>query len=294
MRALLVLLAALALLLAGCSSSPSSTSSSGKASSGASSTGPLGSHSSAPGGGSGGGSSSGGPTGSPSSGGSGGANHAPVITGFAASVATGPPPLAVNFTFVASDADHDALTWRLAFGDATTDATGSGVNATVKHTFSAVGNYTAKLTVGDGKAFANKTAVIHVASSGGTVTVTGDVKVNCSTACDGCDPAGMLCPGAPAPGGLGCASYASDMPGTDCTWFTIPASADGAPFTVTSTAGDPDIEFWDSCDYAGGASVSASLSVGPESGTIPSGTGCIVAWEFNLAPSGSTITLTYG
>jgi hypothetical protein len=74
-----------------------------------------------------------------------GTNSPPVISSASANPLTGPAPLAVSFSGVASDPDGDPLTFTWAFGDETT-ATG----ATASHTYTRGGQYTATLTVADG------------------------------------------------------------------------------------------------------------------------------------------------
>jgi len=64
----------------------------------------------------------------------------------------------VGFTATASDADGDALTYSWDFGDATPTST----SANPSHTYAAVGNYAAKVTVSDG----------HGGSANATVNVT--------------------------------------------------------------------------------------------------------------------------
>jgi len=45
-----------------------------------------------------------------------------------------------------------------------------------------------------------------------------------------------------------------------------------------------------------GNSLGVSEKSGPESGTVPDGTGCVIAREFNpiTPPAKSTLTFTYG
>lgn len=114
-----------------------------------------------------------GPTTSPSSGSS--ANEAPVPR-LSASALGGPAPFQVNFTLDATDADGDALSWTLAFGDGSSTATGSTTPATVAHNFTAMGNYTVTLTVSDGTASARallNLTVTEAASQDETANYTG-------------------------------------------------------------------------------------------------------------------------
>jgi endoglucanase len=75
-----------------------------------------------------------------------GGNHAPVAKA-TATPTSGAAPLVVAFdASTSTDADGDILSFAWAFGDATT-----GTGAKPSHTYSANGNYTAVVTVTDGK-----------------------------------------------------------------------------------------------------------------------------------------------
>ena len=93
----------------------------------------------------------------------GGSNRAPAINTFTVNKTTGLAPLKVSFRLNATDADKDALTYKLSFGDGSANATGSLPSGDVTHSYSLKGNFTAKLTVTDGKISANKTLVVAVA-----------------------------------------------------------------------------------------------------------------------------------
>ncbi|MEK6985399.1 MAG: PKD domain-containing protein [Candidatus Thermoplasmatota archaeon] len=100
-------------------------------------------------------------SGAPSSSGapaSSGSNAAPVITVFAANVTD----LSVTFSITATDANNDALTYVLSFGDATANVTGTLPTANVTHAFAAAGNYSAKLVVSDGKLSVNNTVLVQL------------------------------------------------------------------------------------------------------------------------------------
>jgi PKD repeat protein len=63
----------------------------------------------------------------------------------------GTAPLNVTFTIDGADEDGDELSWTLdADGDGTEDYNGTEVPSAIVHEFTAVGNYTALLTVTDG------------------------------------------------------------------------------------------------------------------------------------------------
>lgn len=88
------------------------------------------------------------------------ANAAPAITNFTAN-ASG---LNVTFTFAAMDSDNDTLTYTLAFGDNSTNATGSLANGTanVTYLFAAAGAYNITLVVSDGDLGANQTLSLNL------------------------------------------------------------------------------------------------------------------------------------
>jgi hypothetical protein len=93
-----------------------------------------------------------------------------------ASNATGSIPFNVTFHATGSDADGDSLTYSLSFGDGTAASTGTALPADIVHQYSVVGNFTAKLTVGDGKSEVNTTALVAAtaaAAAGGPQVVTG-------------------------------------------------------------------------------------------------------------------------
>lgn len=90
-------------------------------------------------------------------------NAAPTIGGFESNV-TG---LNVTFTFNATDADGDNLTYTLAFGGNETNATGALVNGTgnLTHAFAEAGLYNVTLTVSDGTLSANLTLALNLTAA---------------------------------------------------------------------------------------------------------------------------------
>ncbi len=174
---IVVLAVVLALALAGCVGTSDSSSSSNQTGTASGATTASGTSSQA-------GATSKAPTGSastsssaPTSSGAPAANRAPSITLLAADVTAGAAPLAVSLALNATDADKDALTYTLGFGDGTADATGALPSGNVTHTFAAAGNYTVKFTVSDGKVTVNKTLLVTAiaATGGASVTLTGTV-----------------------------------------------------------------------------------------------------------------------
>lgn len=78
-------------------------------------------------------------------------NAAPVISGASVSPETGGLPLAVTFTATVSDAEGDAMTYLLNFGDGTTvgGTVGAGGLISVPHTYTTDGRFSVSLTVHD-------------------------------------------------------------------------------------------------------------------------------------------------
>ena len=97
-----------------------------------------------------------------------GANRPPVAKG-AATPAQGAAPLGVQLSSAGSaDPDGDALTVTWAFGDGTPGASG----ATVAHTYTAAGQYTARVTVTDGRGGSDTTLVAITVGTPPVVTIT--------------------------------------------------------------------------------------------------------------------------
>jgi hypothetical protein len=150
------------------------------------------------------------------------------------------------------------------------------------------------LVVDDGELFGIKTILIVVEGgvAAGTLQVLiGQVTADCSAGCE------AVLVG--EPGALGCRSFNSGVYGLDCVAFAL-ADVAGKQYTLTSSAGDPDAEFFDMCavDTEGPGAPSSTgrgFSSGPEGGTVPAGTGCVVVWEFNtVTPDApSVLTFTY-
>ena len=203
---------------------------------------------------------------------------------------TGDLPLNVTFVLNATDNDGDALAWILDFGD---NATQNGSfpatlgnaskpfahHANVTHTYAAAGSYNATLRLSDGKATTNVT--LNLTLVAGTPFTQFVAEGTPDLSCTQCSEAG-------ANTGLG---YRAGINELDSFFVEIPADAAGQPFTVTSSGGDPDVSFRDSC-ASSGAAVESFNADGPESGLVPAGALCALMWEY--AEPGSTITLTIG
>jgi hypothetical protein len=196
-----------------------------------------------------------------------------------------------TFTLNGTDPDGDALTWHLAFGDGNS-TNGTSVPATLDHNYTAPsGNLTVHYTLTDGKSPVTYNVTLNMTGGGAPAFVfTGAVAQSCAGPCELGTPVGS--PPIPLPGAGGCVDFYADKAGTFCIWTELPAGLVGKAFTLTSTSGDPDAEFFDSCDAAMGASVGTFYNAGQEAGAVPAGAGCAIVWEANDGPS--TLTLTVG
>ncbi len=138
-----------------------------------------------------------------------GTNHAPVINVFTVNKTAGTFPLAVQFKMNATDQDKDALTFKLNFGDGTTELTGSLPRGNITHTFTTKANFTVKFTATDGKLSVNKTVKVTVTAPAATTsTVTQDESASNLVAANQCqafhfgDPVEMMFALTPGTGGL--------------------------------------------------------------------------------------------
>ncbi|MEA3411030.1 MAG: PQQ-dependent sugar dehydrogenase [Pseudomonadota bacterium] len=93
-------------------------------------------------------------------------NRPPVITQATASTESGPGPLPVTFTGVATDAENDSLAYHWVFGDGA-EADG----AIVTHTYSGNGTFTAFLQVTDGTTTVASNSLQIAVGSGPQVTI---------------------------------------------------------------------------------------------------------------------------
>jgi PKD repeat protein len=185
-------------------------------------------------------------------------NHAPTAS-LVANNATGSIPFNVTFTLGGTDADEDAMTYTLAFGDGSADATGSTLPAEVQHTYSLEGNFTVLFTVSDGTASSNQTVVVQALV--GTVAAGQSVDFAYTA-----DPAG--CADAPSKMVFGTPAAGK----TWAEWAVDPATV-GHPFTAVFTGANPlliigQVAFYDATDSNMDASVTGTS---PLAGTVPEG-----------------------
>lgn len=217
------------------------------------------------------------------------ANRAPTGS-ISASAASGAIPLTVNFTLSGSDPDGDTLAWTLLFGDGASDD-GAALPATVSHDYTAAGNFTAELTLSDGKAQSSYEVTITVAGAGAPQTLFTFTE---ATSAPGNPFISLEIPGVGWCGATCCAGFDAGMSGVDCVFVELPAGLDGHAFTATSDAGDPDVEFWATCDASELFSVADFRNVGPETGVVPGGAACLIMWDNAVPPTAPTFpTFTF-
>lgn len=221
------------------------------------------------------------------SGSSGNGTGQPPAATLSANLTQGAAPLNVTFTINATDADGDALAWSLDFGDGSAASNGTSANGTVtmalNHTFSA-GNHTAFLNVTAGGANATSNVTIAVVGgAGGAVLV--DETLNVIFGCEACtDGEGDIIP---------CIGLGAGRNEGDCAWVVLTPEAAGRTFTVTGTSpspvpnddindANPDIAILSACDIDATVLLfQAAETDADETGTVPAGGGCLVAWDYD-------------
>jgi PKD repeat protein len=214
-----------------------------------------------------------------------GTGSAPTAT-LSANLTEGSAPLNVTLSVNATDADGDALSWSLDFGDGSAPANGTSANGTVAttlvHAFAA-GNHTAVLNVTSGGATATANVTITVLAGAGGVLI--DETLHVIFGCELCtDGEGEAIP---------CIGLGAGRNEGDCAWVVLPADAAGRTFTVTGTSpspvpvddfndANPDIAVLSACDIEASVLLfQAGDTDGDETGVIPAGAGCLVAWDYD-------------
>ena len=196
------------------------------------------------------------------------ANRAPSSTVTAAPTA-GSVPLTVNFTLGGADADGDALSWTLSFGDGSANATGTALPGNATHSYAAAGLYNATLTVSDGKLSSSSTVAINAtagaaAGGGNTQSTAGEWVTGSALSC-GQYADGVFDPYQETP-----------LEGVEFSKFDIVPGTIGKAFLMdvkpASPAGGPmELQFYD----ASGAGTDFFDSANPTSfdisGTVPAG-----------------------
>ena len=223
---------------------------------------------------------------------------APTSTSSSSSTSTGPAPnqaptgsiaVALNgtnatFTLNATDPDGDALVWDLDFGDGNA-TNGTSLPTVLNHTYVVNGtaNLTATFTVTDGVDRMTYNATLGF--GGGAATLFAFTQ---ATSAPGNPAMSTVVPtplGGFGPGANACTSFNTDTSGGDCVFTPLDASLVGKAFTGTATAGEADLEFWDSCDAALGLFVEDFYNEGPEAGIVPEGAGCVILWDGGFPPA---------
>lgn len=217
------------------------------------------------------GSTSGSATGAP------GPNADPTAT-LMANVTTGAAPLNVNFTLNGTDADGDSLSWTLAFGDGSVNATGTSLPMSVEYSFAQVGTFNVTFTVSDGTAAANDTATI-VTTAGSPSGAFTPIHEEGTVA--------FLCPQCINPLEYNtCAGLRAETNEVDCFFFAVPAEAAGRTATITSSNGYVNYELLSDCSGSGDGLGSFVDETGssPLSIVLPAGIGCLLFFEWAEFP----------
>jgi PKD repeat protein len=158
-----------------------------------------------------------------------GTNHAPVAN-LTASTLSGAAPMTVNFTLNGTDAEGDALSWTLTYGNASANVTGTVLPANATHVFDAAGTFNVTLVISDGKLSANATVTIVVSAA--AAAATGFTPIDATKSW-------TVSFGGAFEYGLGC--YED---GVDCAYFDLGNQAVGRAFTMTFSSTVPSGLYW--------------------------------------------------
>ncbi len=190
----------------------------------------------------------------------------------------------VDFNLTGSDADNDALTWTLTFGDGN-QTNGSFLPAAVNHAYAA-GNYSAVFNLTDGEAVAsyNVSLSIVAAAAAGPQVVSGSVvgdPVSCAQYADGSnDPYGTV----PLP-----------LDGTAWAKFDVAPSTLGKAFSLdivpAAPAGGPfELQFYATNNAGTDYFDSSGPTAFDISGTVPAGSAFAVLYACSAGPADFTYT----
>ena len=181
---------------------------------------------------------------------SGGADAPPTITTASSTPRSGPAPLAVRFTGVASDPDGTPVTYAWDFGDGSTST-----QASPTHTYASSGRYSARLRVSSGGATVSSDPIPIVVGAPPTATITGpsdgttfDAGQRFTMTGTGHDPGTGALPGSALSWEIRFLHNEHSHPGASGTGssitFTVPSSghdfAGTTRYEVSLTATDPD------------------------------------------------------
>lgn len=191
-----------------------------------------------------------------------------------ASVGNGTAPLAVAFLLEGSDPDGDALSWTLDLGDGNATQ-GTSLPSNVTHAFAAPGNFTVALDVMDGNATSRSHLVIRVGPAPPSATALFVEAQDFPSS----PAASATVPLVGYAGGAACAGFWDGTSGIDCVFFALEPGWTGLAFNATADDGDPDLEFWPTCDPDEVFAIAGYRHDGPEVGTIPADALCVVIWN---------------
>ncbi len=221
---------------------------------------------------------------------------------------TGPANVTLGDVAGFSIETSDDAAWTLdADGDGAADHEGTG-SALVNHTYEAAGSFVALLNATDGTRSTssawNVTVIVpEVEAPTGPEPIFTILEMveGCWLCVDG-----GITPAADDPGAVGCVGWQLNDNELDCGWVAISPEYVGLPFSLfsytsgtlpeLSSDGDPDYEFWDSCDHDGTmiARDHGGTYGAPKAGIIPEGAGCLVAYEFSWPNVGHSIEFSIG
>lgn len=190
-----------------------------------------------------------------------------------------------TFHLNATDANNDTLSWSLAFGDGAAE-NGTGLPANVTHEYTP-GNYTANLTVSDGRANATTQVNVTIATPGPGVPAVGQAA---TMAWD----IGVTDQQSATQG----PSYLDCVDGPNKTFnydsFVLDTATIGQPFRATITDLTGSIQSWtlyfnleDCSDYSGTFSADGA---GEITGIVPDGSG---TFALAMATGGFLLEVQY-
>lgn len=205
------------------------------------------------------------------------ANHPPV--GSLSVLVNG---TSARFELNGSDADGDALSWTLEFGDGNR-TNGTSLPASANHTYASTGNHSATFNLSDGRNTTSYEAVVVVAAQGGGSAPLQSVSGGWAIGV--------------ADGGASTEIFAcGSSPFNEVTHlrFAVEPATVGRPFTATITdaSGGASIQDWGIIFFEAGCLAFEVVSVtgnGPLTGTVPAAAALGAA----IATGGAMLELTY-
>jgi hypothetical protein len=203
--------------------------------------------------------------------------------------ATGSIPFNVTFTASGSDPDHDPLNYTLVFGDGTAAQNGTQLPATIRHQYTLLGNFTARLTVSDGMHSVNATILVKTLKPKTLAPQSFTASTTASSAA--CPQVVGDIPGKPP-----FSSYPSGTPAEGVEWakFTLAAGSAGLQVAGQESYSSPAGGFGGALDIydASSTEIGSNLSDsnGHYSASIP--TGAVFMVWYPCGPGPATVSLT--